>query len=78
METTPVLFTPIVTSAEAAELLGVSRFTVIRWTNEGHMHPARTLGSGVHAVRLFTVDEIERVRATPRPRKPRTPKTVAA
>lgn len=77
MQTTPVLLTPVVTAREAAELLGVTRQTIARWVNEGYMLPAKRL-PGAHGAALFTTDEVDRVRATPRPRKAYTRRGEAA
>jgi excisionase family DNA binding protein len=68
MGTTPVLFSGgmPVTSDEAAAALGVTRSTIAKWVNNGHMTVAKTLASGA---RLFTVEEVERVRAAHWPHK---------
>lgn len=70
LEPDPQLVDPIVTTAEAARLLGKCRATLIRWVDEGRAHPLRKL-DGTHGSYLFALSEIERLRATPRPRKPR-------
>lgn len=76
MRTTAVLFeqppllSPLLTTREAAELLGVGRQTVVRWVDEGHAQPTKRM-AGPNGSYVFTADEIERLRATPRPRKPR-------
>lgn len=53
------------TTAEAAEILGVTRATVARWIEIGHIEALRRLPG--KAGYLFAVEEVERVRRAPRP-----------
>ena len=54
------------TSKQAAEFLNVAVSTIIRWDNEGKIHPLRTPGGH----RRFTEEELQRVlgfQASPQP-----------
>jgi putative resolvase len=58
------------TSKQAAEFLNIAVSTIIRWDNEGKIHPLRTPGGH----RRFTEEELLRVlgaQASPRPQVPR-------
>lgn len=46
-----------VTTGKLAEMLGVSRYTVLRWIKEGRIKAYKTLG-GIH---LIPIDEAKRI-----------------
>lgn len=52
----------LIGSAEAAQILGVSRATFNRWVAAGRIETAVEM-PGSTGARLFTVDEVERVKA---------------
>lgn len=62
--------TVLLTSDEAAALIGVGLRTFRRWQAQGRIRPARRVGASY----LFTADEVRRVIALPRPRPGRPPK----
>ena len=72
MRTTPVLLTEsdVLTTAETAETLGKSKQTIARWVDEGTITPLKRL-PGAHGSYLFSAEEVERVRSTPRRRQTR-------
>lgn len=47
----------LITTTEAAELLGVGRSTVTRWVDDGRLTPARKL-AGLRGAWLFDRDTI--------------------
>jgi excisionase family DNA binding protein len=65
MESTPVLFTPVLTATEAAAELKVHRGTIAQWVKSGRMQVARRLPGPHGGPALFTIDEVERVRRLP-------------
>lgn len=75
MGTTPVLFTPLFTSREAADALGVNRATIARWVLDGYLIPAHKAGTAY----VFTFEEIDRVRRLrgTRSRRPRRGRAAA-
>jgi predicted site-specific integrase-resolvase len=74
METTPVLFPPLLDARRAAAALTVSRATIARWVTAGYLCPAAVIGGAY----VFTADEIERVRGLPRPKRGRPARAAAA
>lgn len=55
----------VLTSAQAAESLGVTKATLLRWVQRGHISATRAGGTGAA---LFDRREVERVRQTGGPR----------
>lgn len=56
----PVLFTPLLTSQQAADQLGRDKATVVRWVQQGHLSPAMTCSCGGY---LFDPAEVARAGA---------------
>lgn len=59
---------PPLTAQEAAEILGVSRWTVRRWVKSDYIRPSHQL-PGTTGARLFDRAEVDRIKAL-RERKP--------
>lgn len=59
----------LLTTTQAAHLLGVSPSTVIRWEHDGLIPPATRPGAGRH--RRWRLDDIESVRRSHDDRQPR-------
>jgi len=70
MGTTPVLFTPVLTTREVAEVLGIHRATLVAWVEAGHAHPSRKM-PGPNGSYVFDADEVDRLRTAPRPKRGR-------
>lgn len=51
----------LLSTAEAAEVIGVERSTLTRWVQLGRMTEAHKV-EGANGIRLFDEDEVERVR----------------
>lgn len=52
----------LLSTAEAAELLGVDRSTVSRWVAAGHITPALQ-GKGENAPMFFAIEDVKTVKA---------------
>lgn len=64
--------TPLTTTGDAAERLGVDRTTVMRWAREGRIKYAQKLPGKLGAY-LFTDAQIEDARHLTRPKEDSTP-----
>lgn len=49
-------------TAEAAELIGVSRLTLMRWRRQGRLEPTRVMVRGQQQFPLYTNQDIEKGR----------------
>ena len=67
----------ILTAREAAAMLKVHPRTIREWAAAGRIRPARST-PGRHGTFLFSMEEVVRVAALPRPRRGRPPRKQTA
>lgn len=71
----PPLFSPLLSTRAAADLVGRDRVTIVRWVHQGRLKPAMTCGCGAY---FFDPAEVGRAGAARWKGKHTRPRSAAA